>query len=133
MIPAVMPTYGRVDIAFDRGEGAYLFTADGARYLDFTSGIGVTSLGHANPKLVAALTAQAEKLWHTSNMFHIPGQERLAERLVANTFADTVFFTNSGAEAVECGIKTVRAHFDASGDPGRVGTIISSDVTSLRL
>jgi acetylornithine/N-succinyldiaminopimelate aminotransferase len=121
-----MPTYGRVDIAFDRGEGAYLFTADGARYLDFTSGIGVTSLGHAHPKLVAALAAQAEKLWHTSNMFYIPGQERLAERLVANTFADNVFFTNSGAEAVECGIKTVRAHFDAAGDAGRYRIICAN-------
>jgi len=123
---AVMPTYGRVDIAFDRGEGAYLFTNDGARYLDFTSGIGVTSLGHAHPRLVAALAAQAEKLWHTSNMFFIPGQERLAERLVANTFADNVFFTNSGAEAVECGIKTVRAHFDAAGDAGRYRIICAN-------
>ncbi|MDH3241231.1 MAG: aspartate aminotransferase family protein [Alphaproteobacteria bacterium] len=126
MISAVMPTYGRIDIAFDRGEGAYLFTADGTRYLDFTSGIGVVSLGHAHPKLAAVVAAQAAKLWHTSNMFHIPGQERLAERLVANTFADTVFFTNSGAEAVECGIKTVRAHFDAVGDPGRYRIICAN-------
>ena len=126
MISAVMPTYGRVDIAFERGEGPYLFTADGARYLDFTSGIGVVSLGHAHPRMVAALGAQAEKLWHTSNIFHIPGQERLAERLVAKTFADTVFFTNSGAEAVECGIKTVRAHFDAVGAPQRYRIICAN-------
>jgi len=126
VISAVMPTYGRVDIAFERGEGPYLFTADGARYLDFTSGIGVVSLGHAHPRMVAALGAQAEKLWHTSNIFHIPGQERLAERLVAKTFADTVFFTNSGAEAVECGIKTVRAHFDAVGAPQRYRIICAN-------
>jgi acetylornithine/N-succinyldiaminopimelate aminotransferase len=121
-----MPTYGRADIAFERGEGPYLFSTDGTRYLDFTAGIGVNSLGHAHPRLVAALGAQAEKLWHTSNMFHIPGQEKLAERLVAHTFADTVFFCNSGAEAVECGIKTVRSHFDAAGDPGRYRIICAT-------
>ncbi|MDX1483619.1 MAG: aspartate aminotransferase family protein [Alphaproteobacteria bacterium] len=126
MISAVMPTYGRADIAFERGEGPYLFSTDGVRYLDFTSGIGVNSLGHAHPRLVAALGAQSEKLWHTSNMFHIPGQERLAERLVADTFADTVFFCNSGAEAVECGIKTVRSHFDAAGAPGRYRIICAN-------
>ena len=119
MIPAVMPTYGRKNIAFERGEGPYLFATDGARYLDFTAGIGVNCLGHAHPRLVAALSEQAGRLWHTSNMFIIPGQERLAERLVANTFADTAFFCNSGAEAVECGIKTLRSYFDAAGDPGR--------------
>ncbi|MCZ6638040.1 MAG: aspartate aminotransferase family protein [Alphaproteobacteria bacterium] len=119
MISAVMPTYGRADISFERGEGPYLYSTDGVRYLDFTAGIGVNALGHAHPKLVAALTQQAGRLWHTSNMFHIPGQERLAQRLVDNTFADTAFFCNSGAEAVECGIKTVRSHFDAAGDPGR--------------
>lgn len=126
MISAVMPTYGRADIAFERGEGPYLFSTEGRRYLDFTAGIGVNSLGHAHPRLVAALGAQAEKLWHTSNMFHIPGQEKLAERLVAHTFADTVFFCNSGAEAVECGIKTVRSHFDAAGDPGRYRIICAT-------
>ena len=126
MISAVMPTYGRADIAFERGEGPYLFSTEGTRYLDFTAGIGVNSLGHAHPRLVAALGAQAEKLWHTSNMFHIPGQEKLAERLVAHTFADTVFFCNSGAEAVECGIKTVRSHFDAVGDPGRYRIICAT-------
>ncbi len=126
MISALMPTYGRADIAFERGEGPYLFSTDGARYLDFGSGIGVNSLGHAHPRLVAALGAQAEKLWHTSNMFHIPGQQRLAERLVEHTFADTVFFCNSGAEAMECGIKTVRSHFDAVGDPARYRIICAT-------
>ncbi len=119
MISAVMPTYARADIAFDRGEGAYLFTKDGKRFLDFACGIAVTSLGHAHPKLVEALTAQAKKVWHTSNLFHIGGQERLAERLVANTFADTVFFGNSGAEAVECGIKMVRKYHAEAGHPQR--------------
>ncbi|MGY9005267.1 MAG: acetylornithine transaminase [Alphaproteobacteria bacterium] len=126
MISAVMPTYGRADIAFERGEGAYLFTKDGTRYLDFTAGIAVDALGHANPRLVAALTEQAGKLWHTSNLFHIPGQERLGERLVAETFADTVFFCNSGSEAMECGIKTVRSHFDAVGDPDRYRIICAN-------
>ena len=119
MIPAVLPVYSRVDLAFERGEGAYLFTADGQRYLDFASGIAVTSLGHAHPHLVDALIAQGRKLWHTSNVFHIPGQERLAKRLIDATFADTAFFTNSGAEAVECGIKIVRAYFDEIGQPER--------------
>lgn len=127
MIPAVMPTYARADLAFERGEGPYLFTAEGKRYLDFASGIAVTVLGHAHPHLVAALKSQGEKLWHTSNMFRIPGQERLAERLKAATFADTVFFGNSGAEAVECGIKTVRAHFDAIGQPERYRIICAEN------
>lgn len=123
MIPAVMPTYNRADVSFERGEGAYLFAADGRRYLDFASGIAVTALGHAHPHLVAALTEQAGKLWHTSNMFRIPGQERLAERLVAASFADSVFFTNSGAEAVECGLKLVRKYHDDFGDPDRYRVI----------
>ncbi len=127
MIPAVMPTYARADLAFDRGEGAYVFTADGTRYLDFCAGIAVDCLGHAHPYLVAALAAQAQKLWHTSNIFRIPGQERLAERLVANTFADTAFFCNSGAEAVECGIKTARAYFDAAGEPDRYRIICAEN------
>ncbi|HEX2113324.1 MAG TPA: aspartate aminotransferase family protein [Alphaproteobacteria bacterium] len=118
-VPPVMPTYNRADLAFERGEGAYLFTADGRRYLDFACGIAVTGLGHANPGLIKALTEQASKLWHTSNLFRIPGQERLAERLVANTFADTVFFGNSGAEAIECGIKVVRKYHAANGHPER--------------
>ena len=89
MITAVMPTYGRWDVAVDRGEGPYLWATDGRKYLDFTSGIAVTGLGHCHPHLVAAITAQAKRLWHTSNLFQIPGQERLAQRLVDNTFADT--------------------------------------------
>jgi acetylornithine/N-succinyldiaminopimelate aminotransferase len=119
VIPAVLPVYSRVDLAFERGEGAYLFTADGRRYLDFASGIAVTALGHGHPHLVDALITQGRKLWHTSNVFRIPGQERLAERLIGASFADTVFFTNSGAEAVECGIKIVRKHFDQIGQPER--------------
>lgn len=118
-----MPIYNRADVSFERGEGAYLFAADGRRYLDFASGIAVTALGHAHPHLVAALTEQAGKLWHTSNMFRIPGQERLAERLVAASFADSVFFTNSGAEAVECGLKLVRKYHDDFGDPDRYRVI----------
>ncbi len=114
-----MPTYGQPDVAFERGEGAYLFDTEGRRYLDFGSGIAVTSLGHAHPALVRALTGQASKLWHTSNLYNIPGQQRLAERLVANTFADTVFFGNSGAEAVECSIKVARKYHSAAGNPER--------------
>ena len=123
MITAVMPTYARADIAFERGEGAYLYASDGTRYLDFASGIAVTALGHAHPHLVAALTEQAGKLWHTSNLFQIPGQKRLAERLVANSFADSVFFTNSGAEAIECGLKMLRKYQDDFGDPKRYRVI----------
>jgi acetylornithine/N-succinyldiaminopimelate aminotransferase len=118
-VPPVMPTYNRADVAFERGEGPYLFTSDGRRYLDFACGIAVTGLGHANPGLIKALTEQAQKLWHTSNLFRIPGQEKLAERLVANTFADTMFFGNSGAEAMECGIKIVRKYQATIGHPER--------------
>jgi acetylornithine/N-succinyldiaminopimelate aminotransferase len=127
LISAVMPTYARADLAFERGEGAYLFTAGGDRYLDFCAGIAVDCLGHAHPHLVDALTTQAGKLWHTSNIFRIPGQERLAERLVANTFADTVFFCNSGAEAVECGLKAARGYFDAVGVPDRYRVICAEN------
>ncbi|HEU0071408.1 MAG TPA: aspartate aminotransferase family protein [Alphaproteobacteria bacterium] len=123
MISAVMPVYSRPELAFERGEGAYLFSTDGKRYLDFCSGIAVTAFGHAHPHMVKALTEQAAKLWHTSNVFRIPGQERLAQRLVDATFADTVFFTNSGAEAVECGLKMVRKHFDEIGQPERYRVI----------
>ncbi len=114
-----MPTYARCDIAFERGEGAYLYAADGRRYLDFSSGIAVTALGHSHPHLVAALKAQAEKLWHVANLYQIPEQQRLAERLVANSFADTVFFNNAGAEAIECGIKLVRKYQHETGHPER--------------
>jgi acetylornithine/N-succinyldiaminopimelate aminotransferase len=115
VVTAVMPVYKRKDVAFERGEGCWLEATDGRRFLDYTAGIAVDALGHAHPHLVAALTEQAQKLWHVSNLFRIPGQERLAERLVAATFADTVFFTNSGAEAVEGGIKLIRKHFAAKG------------------
>jgi len=119
VISAVMPVYSRPELAFERGEGAYLFSTDGQRYLDFCSGIAVTGLGHSHPHLVDALIEQGRKLWHTSNVFRIPGQERLAQRLVDVSFADTVFFTNSGAEAVECGIKVVRKYYDEIGQPNR--------------
>ena len=97
----LLPTYARVDLAFERGEGAWLFTADGERYLDFTSGVAVNALGHAHPRLVQALTDQAQKVWHVSNLYQIPEGEKLADRLCAASFADTVFFQNSGAEALE--------------------------------
>jgi acetylornithine/N-succinyldiaminopimelate aminotransferase len=123
MISAVMPTYARADLAFERGEGAYLYATDGRRYLDFASGIAVTALGHSHPYLVEALSAQAKKLWHTANLYHIPGQIRLAERLVAASFADSVFFCNSGAEAIECGLKMLRKYQDDFGDPKRYRVI----------
>lgn len=119
MVTAVMPTYARADVAFVRGEGAYIFDANGRRYLDFTSGIAVTALGHGHPRLVEAMTKAIQGVWHTSNLFCIPGQEQLAETLVKNTFADTVFFGNSGAEAVEGGIKLVRKYQYASGHSER--------------
>ena len=119
MTSALMPTYARADAAFARGEGVYLFDDAGGRVLDFSGGIAVLSLGHCHPHLVAALQRQAATLWHTSNLFRIPGQERLAERLAAHSFADAVFLANSGAEAVECGLKLVRRHADASGAPER--------------
>jgi acetylornithine/N-succinyldiaminopimelate aminotransferase len=114
-----MPTYNRADIAFVRGEGPYLFDEKGERYLDFGSGVAVNSLGHAHPHLVSALREQAGKLWHTSNLYRMPGQERLASRLIENSFADTVFFANSGAEAMECAIKTARRYHYANGAPER--------------
>tara|TARA_R110002094_G_scaffold48104_7_gene59587 strand:- start:1102 stop:2283 length:1182 start_codon:yes stop_codon:yes gene_type:complete len=123
MIPAVMPTYARYDIAFDHGEGAYLWDTQGRRFLDFGAGIAVASLGHCHPHLVEAIRDQAGKLMHTSNLYHIPGQERLAEQLVANTFADAVFFNNSGGEAVEMGIKMMRRFHYANGRPERYRVI----------
>lgn len=123
MIPAVMPTYARADVTFDRGEGAYLTAADGRRFLDFGSGIAVDALGHCHPHLVAALTAQARKLWHTSNLYGIPEQQRYAERLVAASFADSVFFCNSGAEAVEGALKLARRYWHETGHPEKVRVI----------
>lgn len=116
---ALFPNYARADLVFDRGEGAWLTTVDGERYLDFSAGIAVNSLGHAHPHLVKALTDQAEKLWHVSNAVRIAGQERLAERLCEATFADRVMFTNSGAEAMEVAIKTARRYHYDNGAPER--------------
>ncbi len=123
MSPAVMLTYARADIAFEKGEGAYIHDTDGRRYLDFGAGIAVTALGHCHPHLVKALTEQAGKVWHTSNLYHIPQQERLAQRLVDNSFADSVFFTNSGGEAVECGLKMIRTYHTENNAPGRYRVI----------
>jgi acetylornithine/N-succinyldiaminopimelate aminotransferase len=115
--PHVMGTYGRQDVVFERGEGSWLISTAGERYLDFASGVAVNALGHAHPHLVEALTKQATTLWHTSNLYRVAGQETLAERLCANTFADTVFFCNSGAEACEGAIKTARRYHHANGHP----------------
>src|ERR1700726_4850364 len=115
----LMPTFARVNLAFERGEGVWLTATNGERYLDFTSGVAVNALGHAHPHLVAALTEQAQKVWHVSNLYEIPEDERAAKRLCEASFADVVFFCNSGAEAVECAIKTARKYQSASGRPDR--------------
>ena len=120
----IMPTYNRADLRFVRGEGAWLETETGEKYLDFGSGVAVNTLGHAHPKLVAALGAQSEKLWHVSNLYQIPEQEKLADMLCANSFADLVFFGNSGAEAAEGMIKVMRKYHAENGAPERV-TLIS--------
>jgi len=117
--PSVLPTYARADVAFSHGEGPYLFAEDGTRYLDFAAGIAVNALGHAHPHLVKALSEQAAKLWHTSNLYRIPAQEKLARRLVDASFADTVFFTNSGVEAIEAAIKMARRYQYKKGHPER--------------
>ncbi|HEY1722175.1 MAG TPA: aspartate aminotransferase family protein [Magnetospirillaceae bacterium] len=119
MTSAVMPVYSRTDLAFERGEGVYLFDTAGRRYLDYASGVAVTALGHGHPRLLAALTAQMGKVWHTSNIYRVPGQERVAAKLIANSFADTVFFCNSGAEAMEGVIKTCRKYQHDTGHPER--------------
>lgn len=119
MITAVLPTYNRANVSFERGEGSRVFTPEGEAYLDFGAGVAVTSCGHAHPHLVKALTDQAQKIWHTSNIYQMPGQEKLARRLMDATFADTVFFTNSGAEALECAIKMARKYHFAKGQPER--------------
>lgn len=123
MIPHVLPTYNRAPLAFTHGEGSWLVAEDGSRYLDLGAGIAVNALGHAHPALVATITEQAAKLWHVSNLYRIPEQERLADLLVANTFADTVFFTNSGTEAAELAIKMVRKHWYEKGQPDRTQII----------
>ena len=117
MISPVLPTYARAKVAFERGEGMRVYTAEGDSYLDFGAGVAVTSCGHCHPHLVAALTEQAQKIWHTSNLYQMPGQEKLAKRLIEHSFADTVFFTNSGAEALECAIKMARKYQSAIGHP----------------
>jgi acetylornithine/N-succinyldiaminopimelate aminotransferase len=119
VIPPLLPTYSRADLSFVRGEGPYLFDETGTRYLDFGAGIAVCALGHTHPHLVSALREQAAKLWHTSNLYRVPGQEKLARRLTEMSFADTVFFANSGAEAVECAIKMARRYHHARGAPER--------------
>src|SRR5438067_2086431 len=118
-ISHLLPAYARVDLAFERGEGAWLVATNGDRYLDFTSGVAVNALGHAHPHLVEKLREQAGKLWHTSNLFRIPEGEQLAARLCEATFADVVFFCNSGAEALEGAIKMARKYQAVSGKPER--------------
>jgi len=116
---SVLPTYARAQLAFERGEGACLYTTEGERYLDFGAGVAVTALGHAHPRLVEAIRDQAGKLWHTSNLYQIPGQEKLASRLCKETFASKVFFANSGAEALEGAIKMARRFHSHNGAPER--------------
>ena len=119
MVTAVMPTYGRIDIAFEYGEGSYLYDTEGEKYLDFATGIATNSLGHCHPHLVATIQEQASKLWHVSNLYNIPEQQRFADRLVENSFADTVFFCNSGAEAMEGCLKVARKYHFENGEPER--------------
>lgn len=123
MIPSILPTYNRAPLSFVSGSGSWLTTDDGRRFLDLGAGIAVNSLGHAHPELVAALTAQAGQLWHTSNLYHIPAQQKLADQLVDLTFADTVFFTNSGTESCELAVKMARKHFYDKGQLERVEII----------
>ncbi len=122
----MMPVYNPPAEVFERGEGAHLFTEDGKQYLDFIAGIAVNALGHSHPDLIAALKAQTDKLWHLSNMFRTPGAEQLAEKICARTFADRVFFTNSGTEAVECALKTARKYHWANGAPERIDIVTFS-------
>jgi len=124
MSSALMQNYGVRELKFERGEGSYLFTKDGERYLDFGMGIAVNCLGHCNPKLINALTDQANRLWHTSNLYNIEPGEQLANKLVASTFADRLFFCNSGTEAIECGFKAIRRYFHSK-DKGHKNRIVS--------
>lgn len=123
MIPSVLPTYNRAPLNFVKGEGSWLIEADGRRFLDLGAGIAVNALGHANPELVSALTEQAGKLWHVSNLYNIEQQQKLADKLVDASFADTVFFTNSGTESCELAVKMARKHFYDKGQPERVNII----------
>ena len=119
----IMPVYAPPPVAFERGEGVRLFTAEGESYLDFVAGIAVTALGHSHPALVKTLQEQAGKLWHTSNMFRVPAGEELAAKMCRDTFADRVFFTNSGTEAIECAIKAARKFHWANGAPERIDMV----------
>ena len=123
---SIMTTYGRIDIAFTHGEGSFLIAEDGKRYLDYASGIAVNSFGHCHPKLVEALKDQASKLWHTSNLYRIPEQETVAEKLVANSCADRVFFCNSGAEATEGAVKVARRYAWSKGEKDRTEIICAT-------
>jgi len=123
MIPSILPTYNRAPLTFVKGEGSWLIEADGRRFLDLGAGIAVNALGHAHPDLVAALTEQAQNLWHVSNLYQIPQQQALADKLVAATFADTVFFTNSGTEACELAIKMARKYWYDKDQPDRTDII----------
>ncbi|MGB2201379.1 MAG: aminotransferase class III-fold pyridoxal phosphate-dependent enzyme, partial [Pseudooceanicola atlanticus] len=126
MIPSVLPTYSRAPLHFVKGEGAWLIEEDGRRFLDLGSGIAVAALGHAHPTIVQALTDQAQKLWHVSNLYEIPQQQALADLLVEESFADTVFFTNSGTESMELGVKMARKYWYEKGDPDRIEIITFS-------
>ena len=123
MIPSVLPTYSRAPLTFVKGEGSWMIEADGRRFLDLGAGIAVNALGHANPVLVAALTEQAGKLWHVSNLYNIEQQQVLADKLVEQSFADTVFFTNSGTEACELAVKMARKYWYDRGAPEKVEII----------
>jgi len=125
--PSVMPTYARAPLSFTRGEGSWLLDEQGRRYLDMGAGIAVNVLGHAHPKLVKVLQNQAENLWHTSNLYNVPNQKILADKLVDATFADTVFFTNSGTESMECAVKMARKFHSTNGEPERVNIIAFKD------
>ena len=123
MIASVLPTYARAPLKFVKGEGTWLIEEDGRRFLDLGAGIAVNALGHAHPELVKALSEQAQNLWHVSNLYEIPNQQRLADQLVSLTFADTVFFTNSGTESCELAVKMARKYWYEKGQPGRVEII----------
>ena len=123
MIASVLPTYARAPLNFVKGEGTWLIEADGRRFLDLGAGIAVNALGHAHPELVKALSEQAQNLWHVSNLYEIPNQQRLADQLVSLTFADTVFFTNSGTESCELAVKMARKYWYEKGQPERVEII----------
>lgn len=127
MIPAILPTYARAPLTFVKGEGSWLVDEQGRRYLDMGAGIAVNVLGHAHPKLVEVLQHQATQLWHTSNLYQIPNQQALADKLVDATFADTVFFTNSGTESMECAVKMARKYFSHKGQPERHKIIAFND------